>query len=599
MKSGLQKYIRRNILDKALFCAGELDLFKHTPEDKGGARGEGIRTNFLHRLMIIYLEDIGNPSLWSTIDTLIFDVFTERFRATRNATKEENNIAKAIHYMCASTKARYCSHSKAVTHMTDPYARHILHTEPYKFPTVKAIHDAFNASPAPTDFNEICNKFQAALQANDWTAIHWGLQIESADVKVKEYGKRKPIWRLFRLIENWIPNEYATLHPVAMRWYSELEGLKEASLCWILLIVVAFQKIPLQETPLISDTTVANPWNKNLSNHTIELDDYVVDRHTAKGRSKGLYEFATVGAYVENESPYVNQEFKRFYERVKLEMDAGDAPLHQETLNIISVIQQQPQQLQQPSQSSPTAVKESDKYQFIVRTQINTSSMKSDVYFATERATGKLVVVKGPLNDTKDVQNSLEIQEWKKANGLPYLQAKLECLIPDLWSEGVPLGLRNKVSRTAPAPFLVSDSLIDRSALQTKEHSSKVWPPTKVIDWDKVPLHFDIDKANYSQIKSYIQAILVRYIFGISDLADRNFLVYRNTVIAVDEEYRNNDVNFQKELKKTKCAKITEWLKVNYDALELNKFQVADKYATKLKTIQNKNECIQLFHLLT
>ena len=50
MKSGLQKYIRRGMTEKALFCAGELDLFKEATE-----RGETIRTNFLHRLLIIYL----------------------------------------------------------------------------------------------------------------------------------------------------------------------------------------------------------------------------------------------------------------------------------------------------------------------------------------------------------------------------------------------------------------------------------------------------------------------------------------------------------------------------------------------------------------
>jgi hypothetical protein len=54
MKSGLQKYIRRGVVDKALFCAGELDLFKEAPE-KGEA--EGIRTNFLHRLIVIFQEE--------------------------------------------------------------------------------------------------------------------------------------------------------------------------------------------------------------------------------------------------------------------------------------------------------------------------------------------------------------------------------------------------------------------------------------------------------------------------------------------------------------------------------------------------------------
>ena len=55
MKSGLQKYIRRGLLDKAIYCAGELDLFKEADDN-----GETIRTNFLHRLMIIYMEDVEN-----------------------------------------------------------------------------------------------------------------------------------------------------------------------------------------------------------------------------------------------------------------------------------------------------------------------------------------------------------------------------------------------------------------------------------------------------------------------------------------------------------------------------------------------------------
>ena len=63
MKSGLQKYIRRGITEKALFCAGELDLFKEALE-----RGETIRTNFLHRLMVIYLEDVANLEIFNDIE---------------------------------------------------------------------------------------------------------------------------------------------------------------------------------------------------------------------------------------------------------------------------------------------------------------------------------------------------------------------------------------------------------------------------------------------------------------------------------------------------------------------------------------------------
>jgi hypothetical protein len=79
MKSGLQKYIRRGILEKSLYCAGELDLFKDDMD-----RGETIRTNFLHRLMIIYLEDVENYALFNKVNKLINFIFDEREKKSRN-----------------------------------------------------------------------------------------------------------------------------------------------------------------------------------------------------------------------------------------------------------------------------------------------------------------------------------------------------------------------------------------------------------------------------------------------------------------------------------------------------------------------------------
>jgi replication-associated recombination protein RarA len=54
LKSGLQKYIRRGDEEGALYCAGELDCFSDL-----GSVGERIRTNMIHRLMIIFIEDVG------------------------------------------------------------------------------------------------------------------------------------------------------------------------------------------------------------------------------------------------------------------------------------------------------------------------------------------------------------------------------------------------------------------------------------------------------------------------------------------------------------------------------------------------------------
>ena len=89
MKSGLQKYIRRGVLDKALYCAGELDLFKEAPD-----RGETIRTNFLHRLMIIYMEDVENMNIFNKIDKLINRLFNEREKSSIVSSKGDRNKDK-------------------------------------------------------------------------------------------------------------------------------------------------------------------------------------------------------------------------------------------------------------------------------------------------------------------------------------------------------------------------------------------------------------------------------------------------------------------------------------------------------------------------
>ncbi len=76
LKSAIQKYIRRGETQKALRCYLEAESFAF-PEleiEPRTNRGAGIRTNLIHRLMIIYLEDIGpaNFELWSRIDDMLF-----------------------------------------------------------------------------------------------------------------------------------------------------------------------------------------------------------------------------------------------------------------------------------------------------------------------------------------------------------------------------------------------------------------------------------------------------------------------------------------------------------------------------------------------
>ena len=225
-----------------------------------------------------------------------------------------------------------------------------------------------------------------------------------------------------------------------------------------------------------------------------------------------------------------------------------------------------------------------------------------DVYFAKDTATHQFVVVKGPYKTRKEIDILKDITQWKKQQALPYIPFIIRSLLPDRWPEGVPLGARNRIDRSQPAYFLVFDSVIQEQELEKKFHSSKVWPSTEVVDWDKLPLHFDYQgrPLTEQEWKDYIHALLFRYLLGISDLADRNFLMRSGRVISIDEDIENHIVDLYSELRKNKATAVYEWLKANYRKLDINKWSVKDmtddNQIQRMETIKDYNECLRLFN---
>lgn len=86
LKSSLQKYIRRGDFNKAIYAALELDIFKYFPDKpdpnstKFQRRPISIRTNLIHRLMIILIEDLGtaenNIERWLYLHSLFKELLS-------------------------------------------------------------------------------------------------------------------------------------------------------------------------------------------------------------------------------------------------------------------------------------------------------------------------------------------------------------------------------------------------------------------------------------------------------------------------------------------------------------------------------------------
>ena len=97
-------------------------------------------------------------------------------------------------------------------------------------------------------------------------------------------------------------------------------------------------------------------------------------------------------------------------------------------------------------------------------------------------------------------------------------------------------------------------------------------------------------------MKDYVHGILFRYMRGISDMSDRNFLMVKNRIISIDEAIENHDIKIMTELKKNKAEFVYNWIRKHYDELNVHMWESCDKKDDKkLKDIQDKETCINLF----
>ena len=596
MKSGLQKYIRRSILDKALYCAAELDLFKDAPNTK---EAEGIRTNFLHRLMIIFMEDVENLALFDTIYTKMNQLFQERDKADRHKEKESYWVTEVVTLLVRSKKARICSHVRA---LFNP-----------KYQPLHARYPSMNSLWLPAQENTLehnCSMFKKYLKEKNLLAVQYAFWIEASEEKLpqKLFRSSQPVWFIFHQLMN--PLQVAKTERVKkfVEWYKEhIGGMKEGFMCWLLPLLHELDIIPSGTADAVE---IPSYVSRNREGHKIEVDDYVLDKHTSKGRGKGLVEFALVGALVEPQADFVNPLWKQFYEDGKryeegiaLREIMGESGAVSEAVSeavskaVSEAVAPLPTIIRKTTVISPSDEKTETDYDFLVRTQLTTMGTKMDVYFAKTHQ-GQLVVVKGPYASRAEIDVLERNTAWKMQHNLPYNSFQVQHLLPNRWPEGVPLGARNKVDRTRLAYFLVFDSYLQESDLRTMQHSSTLWPLTEVVDWKQIPFHFTHKARALSnqEYTDYIHALLFRYLLGVSDFADRNFLMKDDRVISIDEDVEGRDIDLYATLQKNKAAFLHEWLQTHYKLLGVSQWVITNEnQRVKLIEIQNKASCLALF----
>ena len=365
LKSGLQKYIRRNILDKAMWCAIELDIFAYCPYYKGEnhttnytndesvlTKSESIRTNLLNRLRVIYLEDIGlaNVQVLDILDKWFVELFEYQDRR-KNMTfvlqtwldireKEMCLILNIVDMLCKSKKSRSFSHYKAVfMNSIESHQKKIIDENPNLFSGLENTKYTFpikyQLSGEEEKYRKLINNFIEALYLKNDIVFYWANQIllsfkptqkRNGSLKTEIFIFDVLLWFIKKHFNGDVCNILTKNVKILLSWFKNPRlKFKEISLTLVyaIMLLLKYEVIDLATNNVKYETKYANfekVYNTNLSGTIIEFDSYVIDVHTQKGRNnkKTKVDFAQEGAFVENEDKIlVSQLYKQIYLETK------------------------------------------------------------------------------------------------------------------------------------------------------------------------------------------------------------------------------------------------------------------------------------------
>jgi hypothetical protein len=546
LKSALQKYIRRGEIDKAIYFAIEVSLFIFKENDLNRKR---IITNFIHRLQIIFLEDVGLScyNIIPYIDKLFDKLFL----------RDENSFLiiflNLVYTMCKNKHTRVCSHYHNLFNMYRDNQKDLEEYLKY-FPSIKKYFYLVKKNKS---------QFRNYEQSIEKKTIDIGFWAKNMTILDENKLKMSNIKKIF---EPLLKEEITNIE-IMMKWTKELSALNESFLPYYTSIIYYLFKKDIKQTGQIyylKEDQILDYIKINLREKFV-LDDYVIDMHTYEGKilEKNTENFIYEGSLVENEL-YINkitEEWKNFYNFSKLLCKEGiiDENFLPEDLNKKEI----------DIKSNFEFNRESEIFELVTRAQLVTSKYKQDTYYAIDKRDNKTKFVKGPYLTTEKIELIKNITEIRKLLNLNYVNFEILELIPDLLDS--PLSSRNNIENNKKYHFIVYDNLITDNLI-TKKHSSKLWPITEVLDFDKMEKYkFTIVRnKNQTILRQYVIQLMFRAIVGLGDLADRNFLPIDDKLYSLDEESLNDDLNILKELKKEKSEIVV---------------RIIDSYKTEFKNI--------------
>ena len=206
----LDNYIKKGDFNKAIYVGIELDIFQCVSE------GERIFKNFIKKLMLIYLEDLGVSAIgiWKDLNRIFESIDTSKNKGeiTQNVINIINTYAKNNH----SNLGIYFNYIYLLKN-NKKLQEYIDY-----FPTVKKIYDDINEKTKNiSDPKVIKNIYYESLKNRDLDSFYWAKLIDE-NTKIKKEEKIKYIFDTYKkVLED--ENKTDKITDIARDWYLKLE----------------------------------------------------------------------------------------------------------------------------------------------------------------------------------------------------------------------------------------------------------------------------------------------------------------------------------------------------------------------------------------
>ncbi len=311
MKSGIQKYIRRGMVDKALYCGFEMFRL-------GEIGGNAAVTNLFNRIRIIAAEDVGVADF-----SVVIAVIDYVNRGERNPAILKGMIKALAECKKTRVGSHLCNVYKRPESREYARSKGILIDSDYAEEDEKFIEQHKNEQPFKDVENEDLKGcaliFYKRLLDRNFNAVTWwgffehyaatdNLKIKMRDAYYDGNKWRKssrPISILFDVLDMFVDKNAMNVIKMACFSMAEPKPTKnkpnprnDTKYMPVLSISAALFDVKYEYVSIPGD----NSGLKNLlsGKYELEVDDYVIDKHTSEGAQKGKTrkDFVNEGAVV-------------------------------------------------------------------------------------------------------------------------------------------------------------------------------------------------------------------------------------------------------------------------------------------------------------